>query len=99
MKTVDQPLLNFNGPAYQAEYDRARLTTQNGKILTLMSDGQWRTLGEIEEALGFPQSSISAQLRHMRKPLFGSHQVNRRHRGLRGNGLYEYQLITNNFSS
>jgi hypothetical protein len=58
-------------------------------IRKLMVDGQWRSLGQIENVTGHPQASISAQLRHLRKKRFGSHVVERRHMG---KGLYEYRV-------
>ena len=57
-----------------------------------MSDGNWKTLGQISEATGAPQASASAALRDFRKDRFGAHIVNRRYVH---NGLYEYQLILN----
>jgi hypothetical protein len=54
-----------------------------------MKDGQWRTLEQIADMTGDPTPSVSAQLRHLRKPRFGSHTVDRRHVG---GGLYEYRL-------
>jgi len=57
-----------------------------------MADGEFRTLGQISELTGHYESSVSAQLRHMRKPRFGSHQVNRAYKG---KGLYEYQQVVN----
>ncbi len=58
-----------------------------------MKDSRWRTLPEIENATGDPAASISAQLRHLRKEKFGSHTVNKRHRGDESKGYYEYQVI------
>jgi hypothetical protein len=57
-----------------------------------MKDGQWRTLEEIAQATGDPQASVSAQLRHLRKNKFGSYIVNKRSRGDREHGLWEYQV-------
>jgi hypothetical protein len=59
----------------------------------LMSDGYWRTLDEIAHATGDPHASISAQLRHLRKPRFGAYVVEKRHRGAPARGLYEYRLL------
>lgn len=87
---VIQP--GFDGPAYQAKYDHARLTGQIQRVFNLMSDGQWRTLQEIADATGDPHASVSAQLRHLRKLKFGGHTVNRRARGERSRGLFEYRL-------
>jgi hypothetical protein len=58
-----------------------------------MKNGKWRTLAEIEEATADSVASISARLRDFRKEHFGAHTVNRRPRGDRIRGLYEYQLI------
>ena len=57
-----------------------------------MKDEKWRTLRQIAELINAPEASISAQLRHLRKPRFGGHSVNRNYID---NGLYEYQLVLN----
>lgn len=85
----------FNGPVYEPAHDQARLTGQILRVFNLMEDGAWRTLPEIEAATGDPQASISAQLRHLRKPRFGAHVVEKRPRGDRSSGLWEYQLQVN----
>jgi len=82
----------FDGATYDPQFDDERLEKQMGRVYALMIDGQWRTLQEISYKTTDPESSISAQLRHLRKPRFGSYTVNRRHRGERSQGLYEYQL-------
>jgi hypothetical protein len=89
---IKKEKMRFNGPAYDPSSDNARLTGQILRIFDLMKDGQWRTLSEINRATGDPQASISAQLRHLRKKRFGSHTVDRRSRGERESGLYEYKL-------
>lgn len=89
----EEPKLRFNGSDYDRKMDDKRLTGQILRIFKLMKDGRWRTLGEIEMETTDPQSSISAQLRHLRKERFGAHEVNKRPRGQRENGLFEYQLI------
>lgn len=77
------------------EFDAERLTGQIKRIFDLMKDGEFRTLGDIERITRDPQASISAQLRHLRKPRFGGHGLEKRHRGEPKNGLYEYRLIVN----
>ena len=84
----------FNGAVYEPRFDDARLAGQLADIFNLMKDGQWRTLDEIQMQTGAPQASISAQLRHLRKPRFGSHIVDKRARGDRKDGLWEYRVIT-----
>lgn len=86
------PAGRFNGSAYDRVFDHSRLRGQQLAIWQLMIDGKWRTLQEIEAATGYPQASISAQLRHFRKPRFGSHKLDRRPRGDRSHGLWEYKL-------
>ena len=86
-----QPL-RFNGPAYEAKHDQKRLTGQILRVYTLMQDARWRTLAEIEKTTGDPPASVSAQLRHLRKERFGSHAVDKRPRGDRVRGLWEYRL-------
>ena len=85
----------FDGPVYEAAYDKIRLTGQVNRVFNAMKDGRWRTLREIHNLTTAPESSISAQLRHLRKPKFGAHLVNKQSRGARENGLWEYRLIVN----
>lgn len=81
----------FDGSDYQVVRDTHRLTAQLASIKALMLDGRWRSLREIEAATGAPQASISAQMRHLRKPRFGSYQVEKQYEG---NGLYRYRVIS-----
>ncbi len=83
----------FEGPTYSAEHDQARLMGQHERVRALMIDGHWRTLGEIEALTGAPAASASAQLRHLRKARFGGYQVERRARGDRSSGLFEYRCL------
>jgi hypothetical protein len=82
------------GPDYDPELDGQRIANQYAAIISLMQDGAWRTLGEIAEAVGAPEASVSAQLRHARKERFGAHTVEKQRRGS-GHALWEYRLILN----
>ena len=84
--------VRFNGADYIPERDNGRLKSQYDRVFHLMSDGIPRTLREISQVTGDPESSISAQLRHMRKERFGSHEVVRERQSP---GLYKYQLKVN----
>lgn len=84
---------DFNGPTYQRKFDHERLSGQILLIFEVMKDQHWRTCAEIHYATGDPHPSISAQLRHLCKPRFGGHTLNKRPRGDRYQGLWEYQLI------
>lgn len=88
----DPPTTYFDGPEYEKTNDKARLTGQIRRIFNCMKDGLWRTLSEIEVKTMDPPASISAQLRHLRKDRFGGHTVEKRRRGDRKQGLFEYQL-------
>lgn len=79
----------FDGAGYEPRRDHDRLKGQIKRIYDLMSDGRWRTLDDIAAATGDPHASISAQLRHLRKPKFGGHDVERQHIA---NGLHQYRL-------
>lgn len=80
------------GPSYDAQIDGPRLECQMERIRALMLDGCWRTLPEIQGETGDPEASISAQLRHLRKPEFHSYTVEKRRRIPRC-GLWEYRVV------
>lgn len=85
--------MRFDGSDYDHDIDSPRLTDQHLRVRELMKDHVWRTLREISEGTGDPEASVSAQLRHLRKPRFGSWVVEKRPRSDRKNGLFEYRLM------
>lgn len=89
---MDFAQVRFNGADYVPERDDERLGKQLERVFWAMLDEQWHTLGAVARMTGDPEASISAQLRHLRKPRFGGHKVERRYKG---DGLYEYKLILN----
>ena len=80
---------DFAGPTFDPALDADRLSTQCGRVYDTMSDGKWRTLAEISAVTCDPEASISAQLRHLRKPKFGGYTILRR---AIDKGLCEYRL-------
>lgn len=82
-------LPNFDGATYERPRDHGRLSAQLQRVLTVMHDGQWRTLVQIQALTDAPQASISARLRDLRKPKFGGFVVERRYLK---DGLHEYRL-------
>ena len=82
---------NTFGPAYSKEKDGKRIAKQIDAIKDYMLSVGWKTLAEIEEALGYPQASISAQLRHLRKERFGSYQVDKQRTKPKG-GTWMYRV-------
>ena len=77
------------GPEYDEVRDGSRLHRQHIVIRDLMLDGKERGLGMIARITGYPEASISAQLRHLRKEKFGGYVVTKRHVK---NGLYMYRV-------
>ena len=88
--------IHFNGSDYVPPRDDPRLSRQVFRIFVTMlrarARGDWLTLGEISKFTNDPEASVSAQLRHLRKPRFGGYLVEKRHRGKESSGLYEYRL-------
>ena len=81
-----------DGSTFDYLRDSARLGAEYKAVWDVMSDGLWHTLAELERRTGYPQGSISARTRDMRKKRFGSHTVERRYVS---KGLFEYRLIVN----
>lgn len=84
----------FDG-GFLEDDDHNRLGRQLRAVRSVMADGEWRTLPQIQRELhlqGIEAStqSISARMRDFRKEKFGSHTVNRQR--IEG-GLYRYRLI------
>lgn len=82
----------FDGVTFEPEHDQARLETQLVRVRKFMITGGWRTLREIAKATGGTEASVSARLRDLRKSKFGAWTVERRPRGERKRGLWEYHV-------
>ncbi len=90
------PEPKFDGQTCDAPFDSKRLSGQLEKVYRLMIDGEWRTLAQIRTAIGAgSEAAISARLRDLRKPKFGSHTVERRRHPftLPSAGLFQYRLV------
>ena len=85
------------------ELSRIARRRQRDVLCDLMLSAQqcetWLTLDELAKLTHYPPASISAQLRHLRKPEFGGYEVEKRPRAagkvLRGEDfgtVWEYQL-------
>ena len=84
--------MKFDGSDYVHDRDAVRLTGQIKDVFNLMKNGNWYSLDDIAQATGHPHASVSAQLRHLRKPRFGSHEVDKEYHD---RGLFYYRLIVN----
>jgi hypothetical protein len=91
----------FDGAEYVPALDDRRLTGQILRVYECMKDGKWRTLSELSLDVAFAsgkhdgEASLSAQLRNLKKEKWGAHTIERRARGDREHGLYEYMLTVN----
>ena len=84
--------MSFGGATYVAERDADRLMSQLYNVWALMRDSQWRTLTQISETINYPEASVSARLRDLRKRKFGAHTVEREY--VR-RGFFKYRVIPN----
>lgn len=87
---LKEKVMRFNGADYKPERDNARLTGQILRVFDVVNDNNWYTLKQISEKTGDPEASVSAQLRHLRKPRFGGYVVEREYIN---NGLYKYRVL------
>lgn len=88
MNEVKTP--DFDGDDYVSERDKPRLTLQIHQVRMYMENAGWLSVKDIAAELNFPEPSVSAQIRNLRKKRFGSRTVERRYQG---NGLYEFKLM------
>lgn len=84
----------FSGADYDPSRDEARLTKQIDCIVAGTADQAWRTIQKLTAELrkahpsvGFPENSVQAQLRNLRKI---GYTVERRHIAC---GLFEYRVL------
>jgi hypothetical protein len=91
----DEPPDRFGGRTYDPALDSGRLSTQVQRVYRLVRDGEWRTLRQIADGIGAgSEAGVSARLRDLRKPKFGSHVIERRrHPDVpEDRGLWQYRL-------
>ena len=82
--------VTFDGATYEPEKDKVRLGKQMALIKQIMSHGRWERLPELARITGYPEQSISARIRDLRKPRHGSLHVERRRVD---GGTFEYRLV------
>ena len=84
---------DFDGKTFAPALDGPRLSRQLDKVRDLMLDGKWRKLRAIQDVAGGSEAAISARLRDLRKPKFGSYTVERRRAGDPTAGSWEYRVL------
>ncbi len=80
---------HFDGQTYEPKLDHARLTSMLERVQSVLSNGRWYTLRELSQLANGSEASISARLRDLRKPRFGSHKVDKKREH---SGLWRYRL-------
>ncbi len=91
------------------ECNETQLAAIRELMLAAATRGEWLTLAEIANPTEFGEASISAQLRHLRKPSHGRYRVEKRRRRMRfesqdvatgsqggelyGAALWEYRVL------
>src|ERR1700722_14722676 len=99
---ADSVRTSFRGATCMPSLDRTRLSLQIERLRVYMLGVEWRSLREIKSALEdiyapavVPESSISAQLRNLKKPGYSYLLLKRRRAGVHGpsSGLWEYRLL------
>jgi hypothetical protein len=69
---------HFSGTTYEPSKDHKRLAKQFIAVRDYMlGHGEWRTLAQLSAALGYPEASVSARLRDLRRERFGGFTVER----------------------
>jgi hypothetical protein len=86
--------LPFDGITYKPR-DSIKFGTQLWGVLEVMSDGNWRTIPDLDKKLRLigiyaTHQGISARIRDLRKAKFGGRKIERREIRPR---LYEYRLL------
>jgi hypothetical protein len=82
----------FDGETYEREVDGQPLKQQLAAVREfLLARGGWWMLARLADELGFPEASISARLRDLRKGKFGGFTVKRRR--CQDFRAYEYMLL------
>lgn len=83
--------MTFDGETYSPPEDRERLSTLLARVRAIvMSEPSWHTLASLARRTGGSEAGVSARLRDLRKPRFGSHRIERRR--VKG-GLWEYRAV------
>ena len=69
---------------------RPSLAAQRERVASIMRRGDWVTLDDLAAAIDAPVQSISARVRDLRKPRYGSYTIARRHLGRR---VFAYRMV------
>jgi len=80
----------FDGITINDERDNGRLQAQLDRVRDVtLGSLNWWTLGELACVTGYPEASVSARLRDLRKAKFGGFNVERKYVS---RGLWAYRV-------
>jgi len=83
----------FGGLTFDPVLDQERMKIQLGRVFCEMRDQDWHTIPELQQKCGGSEAAISARIRDLRKPQFGSYEIiTQRVKA----GLWRYRLILSN---
>lgn len=73
---------SFDSGIALTQADQIRLTGQIARVLqVLINSGEWESVKDIAGTTGDPETSVSAQLRNLRKAKHGGYDVRRKRVG------------------
>lgn len=81
----------IDGAFYNPSLDEQRLTTQMERVRRELSDGRWHTAQHIADRTHAPLTSVSAQIRNLRKPENGGYHIETKRDG--DTGLFLYRMV------
>lgn len=93
---LDSPSRSPEPTGWDESLDRERIDNQRARVSEFMfslSRDEWVTLEEISAMTNFPEASISARLRDLRKKRYGAHDVQKRRREPGRAGVWEYRVV------
>lgn len=82
---------HIDGAFYTPSLDEQRLTTQMERVRRELLDGRWHTAQHVADRIHAPLTSVSAQIRNLRKPENGGYDIITRRDG--DTGLFLYRLV------
>jgi len=81
----------IDGAFYSPSLDEQRLTTQMERVRLQLVDGRWHTAQHIADRTRAPLTSVSAQIRNLRKAENGGYIIETRRDG--DTGLFLYRMV------
>jgi biotin operon repressor len=81
----------IDGAFYSPSLDEQRLTTQMERVRRELADGRWHTAQYVADRTHAPLTSVSTQIRNLRKKENGGYVIETRRDG--DTGLFLYRMV------